>query len=88
MADRKLYNEDVAEYLGISAATWRGYRSTSGGRRRKQAPEPDGTSIEGGHARPWWWETTISAWNADRPGKGTRTDLKPEAPAKRTRKRV
>jgi hypothetical protein len=73
MADRKLYAEDVAEVLGLAPATWRRYCSESPTRRR-QAPPEDGRDADRGHSRPWWWESTITAWQADRPGPGARTD--------------
>lgn len=63
MAGHKLYRKDVAEMLGIK------WRSLGGVRR---LPEPDGREIEGGYARPWWWESTIVAFRASRPGRGGR----------------
>jgi hypothetical protein len=69
MGDRKLYIEDAAQLAGVTAATWRGYCTEAPGRQR-QAPAADGTDIQGGHARPWWWESTIEAWIASRPGRG------------------
>lgn len=71
MNDRKLYSADIAAYLDISPATWRAYCTEAPGRRR-QAPPPDGTDIERGHARPWWRQSTITAWDAQRPGQGKR----------------
>jgi hypothetical protein len=81
MANRKLYNDDVAALLGITPATWRRYNAATSNGHRRQAPPPDGTDIQRGHARPWWWETTIRTWQASRPGPGTRTDLKRPKPA-------
>lgn len=69
MGDRKLYSDEAAEMAGVSFATWRRYCSESEGRRR-QAPPHDGTDSERGHVRPWWWESTITAWMANRPGRG------------------
>jgi hypothetical protein len=77
MADRKLYSEAVAEKLRIAPSTWRGYCTEAPGRKR-HAPPPDGTDVEKGHARPWWWESTIDAWKEIRPGRGHRTDLERE----------
>jgi hypothetical protein len=70
----KLYAEDAAKAVPVSFSTWRRYSSDAGGRRRI-APPPDGTDIEKGHARPWWWESTIAEWKKHRPGPGARTDL-------------
>jgi hypothetical protein len=75
MADRKLYVDEAAALVGVLPATWRGYCTASAGRRR-QAPPADGVDIERGHARPWWWESTIRQWQANRPGRGVRTDLR------------
>jgi hypothetical protein len=58
--DRKLYRADVAELIGVQYDTLNRYR----------LPERDGTDIEFGHARPWWWESTIVEWNNARPGRG------------------
>lgn len=65
MADRKLYRADVAALLGVQVDTLNRYR----------LPVRDGTDVEAGKARPYWWETTITEWNARRPGRGARTDL-------------
>lgn len=64
---RKLYLDDVAALTGLGVSTLRGYKA-----RPRAMPEPDGTDIEAGHARPWWWESTIKAWMAQRPGKAWR----------------
>lgn len=82
MPDRRLYGEEVADLLGIAYSTWRGY-CTEAPNRRRQAPLEDGTDIERGHARPWWWESTITAWNATRPGRGARTDVTVERSARK-----
>lgn len=65
MARRKLYREDVAELLGIKV------RSLG----RAGLPPRDGTDLEGGHARPFWYETTITRWLPERPGKGWRAGV-------------
>jgi len=62
MARRKLHRADVAELLGINPDSL----------GRAKLPERDGTDVEGSHARPYWWSTTIDAWLAARPGKGWR----------------
>ena len=77
--DRKLLGPDVAEYLGIDPDTWRSYvnrakyEREAGRDRPNLAPAPDGYEELSG--RPWWWQSTIDAWNAIRPGRGARTDL-------------
>lgn len=57
----------VAEKLGVSQATVRRYmvadRVTD---RYEPFPAPDGRL----EATPWWWEWTIDAWVATRPGRG------------------
>jgi hypothetical protein len=68
MTDRKLYRADVAALLGVQVDTLNRYR----------LPVRDGTDIEAGKARPYWWEATIAEWNAQRPGRGARTDLQSE----------
>lgn len=73
-ATDRLYSADAAAYLGYPPATWRRYCAESP-QRRRQAPLPDGTDIDRGHARPWWYRSTLDAWQADRPGRGARTDL-------------
>lgn len=67
--DRKLYSDEAAALVGVTPATWRRYCSESEGRKR-QAPPEDDTDLDHGHARPWWWESTILAWVANRPGRG------------------
>jgi hypothetical protein len=71
----KLYADEAAAMVGVRPSTWRGYCTEAPGRRR-QAPQADGTDIEAGHARPWWWESTIREYIATRPGRGSRTDLR------------
>jgi hypothetical protein len=79
---RKLYLDGVAELTGLGESTLRGYRARGARRTAEQVaarpgmPEPDGTDVEAGHARPWWWESTIKAWMATRPGKDWRRGQK------------
>jgi hypothetical protein len=54
---------EAAARCQVAPATWRGYVA------RKQAPQPDGRD---GQGRPWWYVTTLDAWQ--RPGQGARTD--------------
>lgn len=68
-AERKLYRADLAEMAGINV------RSLG----RVKLPPSDGTVLEAGHARPWWWESTVRAWLAARPGKGWRKGVKSSA---------
>jgi hypothetical protein len=65
----KLYAEQAADRAGVAASTWRDYCSSRGG-RPPRGPAEDGTDIEGGHARPWWYPETVDAWLAARPGQG------------------
>lgn len=51
----------VAEVLGVSPGTVRGYR------HRGYLPDEDG--VAGGS--PWWYRGTITAWDARRPGRGS-----------------
>ena len=51
---------DVAEQLGISAASFRSYV------HRGDGPQPDGHLGR----TPWWSQTTIDTWKAARPGQG------------------
>jgi hypothetical protein len=76
----KLYGEQAAARAHVAFATWRRYCSESPGRRR-QAPEPDGTDVDRGHARPYWYPQTIDAWLADRPGRGVGGGRKPPGSA-------
>jgi hypothetical protein len=62
MTERKLYREDLAALAGI--------KTNSLNKVRK--PAPDGHDIDGGHARPWWRESTAREWLANRPGQGWR----------------
>lgn len=51
---------DIAEHLGVTAATVRAYAA------RSQMPAPD-RRIGG---KPLWRPATIRAWRAERPGMG------------------
>jgi hypothetical protein len=59
MTDR-LHRADVAALLGIKPDSL----------QRAKLPPPDGRVIDGSHARPWWYRSTIEAWQAHRPGRG------------------
>jgi hypothetical protein len=63
----KLDSAGAALRIGVKRSTW--YRYV--GRPEMHVPEPDGRSRNG---RPWWWDTTIDAWNDARPGPGYRSD--------------
>jgi len=65
-AKKKLYRADLADLAGISIDSL----------SRAGLPERDGTDIEGGKARPFWFEPTAKAWLASRPGKGWRAGVK------------
>jgi hypothetical protein len=65
MTERKLYRADLAELAGIRIDSL----------NKLQLPERDGTDIERGKARPWWWLSTAEHWMANRPGQGARTEL-------------
>ena len=62
---RKLYRADLAELAGIKINSL----------NRLKLPERDGTDIDGGKARPYWFLSTAREWMASRPGRGARTDL-------------
>lgn len=64
--NRKLYRADLAAHIGVKINTLNRYK----------LPPRDGTDIEDGKARPYWYLTTIDAWEAARPGRGARTDLR------------
>lgn len=57
---RMLSTQDVAERLGVKPATVSGYR------HHGYMPKPDGKLGK----TVWWWEATIDAWQASRPGRG------------------
>ncbi len=60
MNDELLDYAEVAAITGHSAATLRGYRAAG------RMPEPDVMLAD----RPRWRSATITAWLADRPGRG------------------
>lgn len=62
---RYLSATEVAQRLGITVGAWSGYV------RKGLTPEPDATigRVSG------WLPATIDKWNANRPGRGARTDL-------------
>lgn len=80
----KLYSEDVAARLGITRAAFATMRNPRRARPKLKPPAPDGVDIEDGHARPYWWEPTIDAYERLRPGRGARTDLAPDSPGSRS----
>ena len=53
---------EVAAHLDIKPRTVTAYTT------RGQMPAPDGYVGR----TPWWWETTITTWQAKRPGAGVR----------------
>lgn len=65
----KLYHEGAAAYVGVARSTWRDYTSSRGG-YPPRGPAPDGTDMENGFARPYWYPSTLDAWKANRPGQG------------------
>ena len=56
----RLFVEDIATDLRISAGTWRGYVS------RGQAPAPVAKIIDGPHVRPVWDPKEYAAYKAGR----------------------
>lgn len=50
----------VAAHLGLSVRTIQTYRD------RGSLPTEDGRL----GASPWWWQSTIDAWQVARPGRG------------------
>ena len=58
MTEQKLTTADAANRAGVKPSTWRAWRA-HGRPRPEPAPEPDGWFEM---QRPWWWESTISAW--------------------------
>jgi hypothetical protein len=71
MGERRLASTAAARYLGIDPATWRAYVS------RGQAPKPDGHDED--FDRDYWLESTLKAFKDNRPGPGTRTDIRRKA---------
>ncbi|MEU8158086.1 hypothetical protein AB0B94_30905 [Micromonospora sp. NPDC048986] len=71
----KLTVPQVAERLGISPPTWRGYVSKAKKEREagkvlpSHAPEADGKYDD---RTPWWWEATIAEYEESRRGQGWR----------------
>lgn len=65
MPDDLLSTGQVAELLGISPGTWRGYV------HRHQAPAPDPADAVDKRT-PRWRRDVIEAWAAQRPGRGGR----------------
>jgi predicted DNA-binding transcriptional regulator AlpA len=61
----QLSSQEAAALAGIAASTWRDYVADG------RAPKPDG-KIGGSN---WWYRSTVEQWNANRPGRGARTDL-------------
>ncbi|WP_350257626.1 transcriptional regulator [Scrofimicrobium sp. R131] len=59
---------DVAERIGITEGTARGYSG------RGILPEPDALTGSGPRAVRGWLPETIDTWQAQRPGRGARTD--------------
>lgn len=72
----KLYHEQAAAHVGLKASVWRDYCSSRGG-RPPRGPTPDGTDVENGHARPYWYAPTLDDWKASRPGQGKGGGRKP-----------
>jgi predicted DNA-binding transcriptional regulator AlpA len=62
---RQLDRAAVAALLGVKPATITQMRAAG-----RNFPEPDGVIGKS----PWWWESTITAWQKTRPGRGARTD--------------
>jgi hypothetical protein len=62
---KKLYRADLAELAGIKVDSL----------NKLKLPPRDGTDIEGGKARPYWYLATARQWLRERPGQGARTDL-------------
>lgn len=63
--------ERVARYLGVAPKTVSSYHA------RRQMPVADGQYRP---LRPWWWSTTITHWQANRPGQGVGGGIKPKKP--------
>lgn len=59
-AARQLTTREVADQLGITPASWRSYVA------RGDAPAPDGHL----GSTPWWKQSTVTRWQAARPGQG------------------
>ena len=64
--------QQCADHANVAVVTWRGYVS------RGQAPSP---VAELDARTPLWDSEGVQKWNADRPGRGARTDLHHNEPA-------
>jgi len=67
--DPLLTADQVAELLGISPGTWRGYVSRSRTNPgTNPAPQPRKADLirDGNHYRPRWRRSAVLAWNARR----------------------
>jgi hypothetical protein len=62
----RLTAREAADLAGVRPHTWDAYVT------RGYAPEPDGKF---GNQR-YWLRSTVENWLRNRPGRGTRTDLK------------
>jgi hypothetical protein len=69
MSQMKLYRVDVAQVMDVKITSLSRYK----------LPERDGTDVDSGKARPFWYLETIQKWMAQRPGRGFRTDRTVEA---------
>jgi len=66
---RKFYRADMAAYAGIHPKSL----------DKAGLPEPDGHTIDRGHAKPWWGPVKAKAFAEARPGKGWRHGRKQTA---------
>jgi hypothetical protein len=76
--DAKLTVPDVAARLGISPSTWRGYVARAKKDREAGRDRPGLAPAADGHydrRTPWWWESTVDAYQSVRVGRGSRADL-------------
>lgn len=64
MTRRYLALSDVADHLGLSINTVRGYSE------KGMLPEPDALTGMGPRAVRGWLPETIDRWQANRPGRG------------------
>ena len=67
MRAKKLTAAMAAAMVGVKPNTWRAYVA------RGHAPAPDGREELSQH--PFWLESTVREWEANRPGPGARTDI-------------
>ena len=70
MTTHYLGRQEFAGRIGISVNTLSRYLSEG------RLPDPDALTGSGGRAVRGWLPETIDRWNAERPGRGARTDLK------------